>query len=338
MATSLSWGGSRHLAGGVIHTGVRLCWLLAVAIVLVPGPTDLGAQAPSDPPPAGWQPTGARVTWRNISFIVPPGMSGAAQADLYEMGGPGMRGRGTQCGIIILGEMPARGDLATQAQDTLVSIMSGLKLGVADSQGGSNLIADRRVGRSADGWRYVELSGMVTPGVGGGARIMLIDRGATVIPIFAISAPGNGCVGLSMETTPNSNTITWAALFYSLRVAGAAPSDHLREQIIGGWGGSGAFATAQAGMVQEEDYAPNGRYGGEILGASPTGGLSSSGGGQYVVSADRLTIFPGRGTPSVHLIRIVEDYAVLTPSQSTVRLCKVRVDAGGPHERCLSRR
>ncbi len=296
----------------------------------------VSAQLRSDLPPAAWQPTGARVTWRGISFIVPPGMTGAAQAELYEMGGPGMRGRAAQCGIIVLGEIPARGDLATQAQSILVDSMSGLKLGVADSQGGSNLIADRRVGRSADGWRYVELSGMVTPGFGGAARIMLIDRGATVIPIFALSAPGNGCVGLSMETTPNSNTITWAALFYSLKVSGATPSSHLREQIIGRWGGSGGFAAATAGMLQEEDYAPNGRYSGTILGASPTGQLSSSGGGQYVVDADKLATFPNAGAPSTHLIRVVEDYSVLTPSKPTVRLCKVRVDVGGPHERCLS--
>jgi len=90
-------------------------------------------------------------------------------------------------------------------------------------------------------------------------------------------------------------------------------------------------------MLQEEDYAPNGRYSGSILGASAAGALASSGGGQYVVDGDKLSIFPSAGTPSTHLIRVVEDYSLFTPSKSTVRLCRVRVDVGGPHERCLGR-
>jgi hypothetical protein len=319
-----------------MSTGLPLRWLLAAAIAFVPGTTDLRAQARSDLPPPVWQPTGARITWKGLSFIVPQGMNGTAKGDLYELIGPGIAGRGGACAIVISGEVPSRGDLATYAQAILVANLGGLRLGIADSQGGSNLIADRRVGRSADGWRYVELNGMVTGAAVNRARIMLIDRGATVIPIFGIS--DNGCVGLSFETTPNSNTITWAALYYSLKVAGETPSNHLREQIVGSWGGSGGFATAGSGMLQEEDYAPNGRYGGTIVGASPTGGLSSSGAGQYVVDADKLSIFPSRGEPSTHLIRVVDDYSVLTPSKPTVRLCRVKVDVGGPHERCLSGR
>ena len=115
-----------------------------------------------------------------------------------------------------LGEIPSRGDLATYAQAILVGNLAGLEVGITDSQGGSNLISDRRVGRSADGWRYVELNGMVTSGGADRARIMLIDRGATVIAIMAMSTPGNGCVGLSVETTPNSNTITWAGSLLQL--------------------------------------------------------------------------------------------------------------------------
>lgn len=316
-----------------------LRWLLVAAIALVPGTTDLRAQLRSDLPPPAWQPTGARITWKGLSFIVPPGMSGAAKGDLYEMVGLGMRGRGGVCVIVISGELPSRGDLATYAQAILVGNLASVGAGVADSQGGSNLIADRRVGRSADGWRYVELNGMFTQGAGGRARIMLIDRGATVISIFAISQPGNGCVGLSFETTPNSNTITWAALYYSLKLAGATPSDHFREQIIGRWVGSGMSKAAGAGMLQDEVYAPNGRYGGASLLATATGQQlsSSTGDGHYVVDADKLAIFPNAGKPEAHLIRVVEDYSLRTPSKSTVQLCKVRIIVAEPYERCLPR-
>jgi hypothetical protein len=317
-----------------------LRWLFVAAFAFVSGTTEILAQLRSDLPPPAWQPTGTRITWRGLSFIVPPGMSGAAKADMYEMGGVGMRGKGGQCAILVLGEMPSRGDLATQAQSILVDGLSGIKLGVADSQGGSNLIADRRIGHSADGWRYVELNGMVTQGFGGRARIMLIDRGATVVPIIAISAPGNGCVDLSIETTLNSNTITWMALYYSLKLVGATPSDHMRQQIIGYWEGAGTSKTAGAGMLQDEVFAPNGQYGGASLGAlTPGKQLSSStGDGQYVIDADKLVIFPNAGTPEAHLIRVVEDYSLLTPSKSTVQLCRMKVDVAGPYERCLSRR
>jgi hypothetical protein len=267
-------------------------------------------------------------------------MSGSAKGDLYEIVGLGMQGRGGSCGFVISGEVPYQGDLATYAQNLLVANLSTAGGRVTDSQGGSNLVADRRVGHSADGWRYVELSGMLAQGVGGRARVMLIDRGKTAVPILAISSSGNGCVGLSMETTPNSNSITWLALYYSLRLAGAAPSHHLREQIIGRWGGSGFSAAAGLGMVQEEVYAPNGRYGGSSLIGTAAGQQvsSSSGDGSYVVEADKLAIFPNTEKPAVNLIRIVEDYSLMTPSRSTVHLCKVRVDVGGPYERCLARR
>jgi hypothetical protein len=312
--------------------------LVVVAIASVPGTTYVFAQPRLDLPPAAWQPTGARISWKGLSFIVPPGMSGAAQNDLYEMVGLGMRGRGGQCGIV-LGEIPSRGDLATYAQDLLVGNLAKLGAGIADSQGGSNLVADRRVGRSADGWRYVELNGMVNSSGVNRARMMLIDHGATVISIFAVSAPGNGCVGLSLETTPNSNTITWVELYYSLKLVGATPSNHLREQILGHWVGSGMSIAAGAGMLQDVVYAANGRYGGESLTATATGKqVSSSGDGSYVVDAEKLAIFPNAGKAEAHLTRVVEDYSVMTPSKPTVQLCSVRVDVAGPYERCLSRR
>jgi hypothetical protein len=316
---------------------IPLRWLLIAAIALVSGTTDLVAQARPDLPPPVWQPTGPRVTWKGLSFIVPPGMRGTPMGDLYEMVGLGMRGRGGMCAIVI-SEIPSRGDLATYAQTVLVGNLARLGAGVFDSQGGSDLVADRRVGRSADGWRYVELNGMVNSGGIDRARLMLIDRGTTLISILAFSQPGNGCVGLSIETTPNGNTITWEALYYSLKLVAATPSNHLREQILGSWAGSG-FA-AGAGMLQDEVYAANGQYGGAILGATATGSqlTSANAAGRYVVDRDTLAIFPTAAQPEAYLIRVVEDYSLTTPSRSTVRLCKVKVDVAGPYERCLSRR
>lgn len=76
---------------------------------------------------------------------------------------------------------------------------------------------------------------------------MLIDRGATVIPIIAISTQSNGCVSLSSEPSPFINTITWAALYYSLRLQGAIPSNHLRQQIVGRWENFGILGTVAPG-------------------------------------------------------------------------------------------
>ena len=97
---------------------------------------------------------------------------------------------------------------------------------------------------------------------------------------------------------------------------------------------------AGVGMLQDEGYAPNGRYGGASLGARATGQplSSSTGVGRYVVDADKLATFPDGGKPEAHLIRVVEDYSLMTPAKSTVQLCKMRVDVAGPYERCLSRR
>lgn len=322
--------------------GAVLGWLLVSAIALLADGNAAGAQ----PPPVAWQPTGARITWRSLSFIVPPNMSGAANADFYEMGGLGITGTIGVCAIWIVGETPADGDLATQAQSILLANLAGIRLGVADSRGGPNLIGERRVGRSADGWRYVELNGMITEGSGGRARIMLIDRGATVIPIIAISTQSNGCVSLSSEPSPFNNTITWAALYYSLRLQDAMPSDHLRQQIVGRWENFGMLGTVApggqgAGALRGEAYAPNGRYSSAMLAAKEgTGQMlgSYSGDGRYVVDGDKLAIFPdAAGAPEAHLIRVVEDYEATTPLKSTVRLCKVKRDQLSPYELCLSR-
>lgn len=318
--------------------GAVLGWLLIAATTLLADGNAAKAQPPGALPPVAWQPTGARITWRGLSFIVPSNMSGAAKADFYEMGGLGIEGTTGVCAIFILGETPADGDLATQAQSILVANLAGINLKVADSGGGPNLIGDRRVGRSADGWRYVELNGMITEGSGGRARIMLIDRGATVVPIIAVSSPGNRCVSLTVERNAfSNNTITWTALYYSLRLPGATPSVHLRQQIVGRWENFGM--AAGVGVLHGEAYAPNGRYGSEMLAdretKQPLG--SYSGNGRYVVDGDKLAIFPDTGTPEAHLIRIVEDYEATTPLKSTVRLCKVKKDLLSPYELCLTR-
>lgn len=302
-------------------------------------------RAPQALPRVAWEPTGPRTTWRDISFIVPLGMRGTDRGHYYDMAGTGISGPNDQCTIVILGEVPSGSDLARQAQDVLVTALDGLGLTVVNPGAASDLTADRRVGRSADGWGYVELSGILGGRLEGRARIMLIVRGATVVPVIAVASQGNGCVGLPGETTPGGNTITWAALFHSLKIAGSPSSTHLREQIVGRWNSLSASSGGRVGTSQGEAYAPNGRYAHVgMLGAhgpvSPSGsGFMAqrfTGDGRYVVEGNRLTIYPDRGSPQTNLMRIVEDREARAPGRSTVRLCKISFDVL-PYESCLPR-
>jgi hypothetical protein len=301
-------------------------------------------QTRAQPPPrAAWEPSGPRTTWRDISFIVPAGMQGVDKGDFYDMSGRGIAGGSLgNCAIVILGEVPAGADPARQAQDLLVTAIGGLGQRVANSRGESDLTIDRRAGRSSDGWNWVELSGMLGEAVGSRARIMLIVRGARAVPIIAIATTGNGCVGLAGETTPGGNTITWAALYHSLKLAGSPPSAHLREQIVGRWEGLSATTGGQIGASQGETYAANGRY----ARASMIGGYGPdsdflargfTGEGRYAVEGNLLALFPDRGSPQSMLARIVEDREPTTPPRTTVQLCRINVDVGGPYERCLPR-
>jgi len=296
------------------------------------------AQAPSQAlPAAAWEPTGPVTTWRGISFIVPAGMRGTDKRDFYDMAGPGIKGRLGQCSILIMGEVPAGPNLARQAHELLVEAMAGVGGRVANSRGGPDLTSDLRVGRSGDGWLWVELNGMLGEGVGGRARIMLIARGATVVPVIAVAGSGNGCVGLQGETTANGNTITWLALYYSLKLPGATPSTSLREQIIGSWDAVSVSVQGGMGGSRGESYASNGRYGGIQVAAGSGYARSSAGDGRYVVEGHRLTIFPDQGPPQTHLARIIAEREGTTPPRETEQLCKISVDVGGPYERCLPR-
>jgi hypothetical protein len=320
----------------------RMTALCAALIGSAASATAVTHTRPQAPPRVAWEPTGPPTMWRGISFIVPAGMRGVDKRDFYDMAGPGINGRIGQCSILILGDERAGPDLAKQAQDLLVSAMASLGQRVVNARAESDLTADRRVGRSSDGWDWVELSGTLGEGVGGRARIMLIVRGATVVPIMAVAVSGNGCVGLPSEPTAGSNTITWAALYHSLRLAGSTPSAHLREQIIGGWAAMSVSTGGQVGTSQGETYAPNGRYArASMVGAYGAGSeflaRGFTGDGRYVVEGNRLSIFPDRGPSQTTLVRIVEDRVATTPPRTTVQLCKINVDAGGPWERCLPR-
>lgn len=294
-------------------------------------------------PPIAWEPGSQRVTWKGLSFVVPAGMRGADKGDFYDMGGAGIKG-GTlgQCAMVILPDAAAAPDPARQAQDVLVTTIAGLGQRVVNSRGEADLTIDRRAGRSSDGWSWVELNGMLAEGVGGRARIMLVARGATVTPILAIASGGNGCVGLANETTPNGNTITWAALYHSLRVTGSPPSTHLREQIVGRWESLSATTGGQIGASQGETFAANGRYArASSIGAyGPDSDFLSkgyTGDGRYVVEGNRLSIIPDRGSAQTVLARIVEDREPAVPPRTVVRLCTIHVDVAGPYERCLAR-
>ena len=137
--------------------------------------------------------------------------------------------------------------------------------------------------------------------------------------------------------TVNSNTITWLALFYSLRLAGSTPSTRLREEIIGTWDALSVSVQGRMGGNRGETYAANGRYGGIQVAAGDGYARSSTGDGRYVVEGHRLTIFPDQGPPQTHLARIIAEREGTTPPRDTEQLCKINVDAGGPYERCLPR-
>lgn len=143
------WDGKAKAWFGDVLSGCRavLGWLLIVAITLLVDGNVTRAQSP----PVTWQPTGARITWRGLSFIVPPNMNGAAKSEFYEMGGLGITGTMGVCAIWIVGETSADGELATQAKNIFLANLAGVNLKVTDSRGGPNLIRERRVGRSADG-------------------------------------------------------------------------------------------------------------------------------------------------------------------------------------------
>jgi hypothetical protein len=262
------------------------------------------------------------------------------------MAGKGISGPDGECTILLFGEVPAGSELARQAQDLLVSTLGNFGVKVMNSIGESDLTVDRRLGRSADGWSYVELGGMLAGDQAGRARIMLIVRGATVVPVIALASRGNGCVaGVPGETTAFGNSITWAALYHSLRIAGSPPSTHLREQIVGRWESLSASTGARVGTSQGETYAPNGRYAhvgmvGAYGPVSPGGSdfmtQSFTGDGRYVVEGNRLTISPDQGSPQTNLIRIVEDREATAPGRSTVRLCKIHLDVL-PYESCRPR-
>ena len=238
--------------------------------------------------------------------------------------------------------MPAGPNIGRQAQDLLVEAMGGLRLRVVNSRAESDLTIERRAGRSADGWNWLELSGMLSEGVGYRARIMLIVRGATVVPIMAVAANGNGCVGLPAETTSFTNTITWAALYHSLKLAGSTPSAHLSEQIVGGWEACRRPLGHKSGPAREKPMHPTvdtpaRAWSGVMMPDRNFVARGFTGEGRYVVAGNRLSIYPDRGPSQTTLIRIVEDRVANAPGRTTVQLCKINVDVGGPRERCLPR-
>jgi hypothetical protein len=276
-------------------------------------------------------------------------MHGTDRGNYYEMSGRGISAPSGTCNIFVLREEPADQNVVLQAQSQLVGQLASAGLGVADYQGGKDLTLAGRAGRSPDGWEYIELSGMLTGDANGRARVMLIVHGATVIPVIGVASNDNGCVGLLEESTAHGNTITWAALYHSMRINGAVPSDHFREQIVGPWSGS-AFATrASAGVIQDVTFAPNGRYGGHgTIGVEREGPDEShvvsrhyTGDGRYLIEGNRLAIYPDRGAPQSSLVRIVEDYKAAPSLRTTVRLCTVKTDTANrlaPYESCLDRR
>lgn len=317
----------------------RLTALFVAAIGSAVGAMAVSQTGPQERlPAANWEPTGPVITWRGISFIVPAGMRGTDKGDLYEMIGQGVTGRMGQCAIVIGREVAAGPEPVRQAHEVLVANVASIGQRVANSRGESDLTIERRGGYSADGWKWIEISGMLGAGIGDRARLMLITRGATVVPIMAFATGGNGCVGLVRETTPFNNTVTWAGLYHSLKLAGSTPSPHHRDWIVGGWESLAGSTKPEGGISSGETFAPDGRYARVSVVAGPGFEKAGFGDGRYVVAGNRLATFPDRGPAETTLMRIVADHVATTPPRTMLQLCRITVDVGGPRERCVPRR
>jgi hypothetical protein len=277
-----------------------------------------GGSNPQPVPEVHWKPTGARTTWENTSFIMPPGLMGAAATDRFEMSALGEATGKGQCAIEILRPMAASGDLATQAESLLKEYFVPQGVLLRDPEYGTNFAAFRVYWVSPKGWDFVEITAEVRgpddmPSDARG-RIVLVGLGTKVVPIFAFTPSSKGCLSLKRDAFQDLNNFTWQWLYYSLEFSGATrPPFDLTQKVIGKWstfaGGGGQ------GALVAEIYAANGRYATDAtlgtwreVSATEIGLFTTTftGSGRYAVAGDTLARFPDRGAADASLFRVVE--------------------------------
>lgn len=283
------------------------------------------------PPPPGWKPEGARVTFSGVSFIAPAGMTGTDQTSRYDL----VDGK---CAITVNPPIAASGDLAAQAQALLTQAYAAQGYQVLDDNYGTNLVANRTTGRSAKGWEWVELRAELRksgPSPERGHLLLVAMGGGQVLPILGYSANNDGCTQLAHDNTAGIvGELRWRQLAHSLELPGVQPAT---LSVVGQW------SLFQGASGQEYVFAANGRYqfwGGltqaHQVSATEIELVTSTFGGDgfYEVHGDVLSLFPdGRAAESM-LFRVFEQHAVSPVGNVTreVKLGLMKQDVGGPYE------
>jgi hypothetical protein len=287
--------------------------------------------APPRAPEPGVTLAGTRQAWQGYSFIVPPTMTGVSADEAFIMSADASAGQGG-CAIILSPEIPATGDLLTQALQHLNRVAAEV-YGGSLREGGMSATRPPSRGVSGAGWRYAFAQGEVLTAEGfptdNHVRVLLVDLGATVATITGIEAANNRCLGAL-----NPQSLSWQWLFYSLDFPAFAARDPnlLASQVFGIW----AIGGNTTGL--KEIYAANGRYGAattlltyqeysatEVLQTATTFG----GQGAFNVSGDRLSRFPDNGPAETVLFRIEQEMNQATPSGWLPRLYQLQRGSDG---------
>jgi hypothetical protein len=295
-----------------------------------------GGQALPEP---AWRPMGQRVTFGDVSFIVPPGMTATDATDRYELVDPGGVGGTNACAITINPPTAAVGDLAQQADDIIKQAYEALGYQVLDDNYGTDLLAHRTYGRSAAGWEYVELRAELRRDEPSAERghVLLVGLGDTVVPFIGYSPTSSGCTQLDHDfTTGIVGELRWRQLYFSLEFPTFSPEPAGAPAVVGRW------TLFQGASGQQYVFAPNGRY--QFWGALSTQPEpvevtdQFEGDGAYAVEGDVLALFPGGDGASSTLFRVFEQYAVSPSGEASVetKLGLMKADVAGPFEVPLS--
>lgn len=292
----------------------------------IPPPTPTPNPTPTIPEPNPGI-TGPRRSFGDYGYVVPPGMTEALYSDGVGLikGGPG---DAASCAIFLLPLRPAEGDLSLQALSIIQELL------------GQSNVTYRLLGNTNDhvttgisgrGWNYASVSfddifTQVDPASvfqNFGARILLINLGGQVAPVYGIESPRFTCFGPHSQRTD-----TWAYIYYALEFPGhptPLPAGFL-ERLYGTWTSAGGSAASL------ETYQPDGTY---------TDGVGDSSvdmyfvtNGRYEQHGDLLLKFPSNGQPvESHLFRVVYEPAYNPPGTVSPALYKlVNYSTGAAYE------
>ncbi len=257
--------------------------------------------------------TGTRETWREVSFITPPGMTKTARTDGLQFQDA------NNCAFYVLPERPPEADLAAQASSVLFALVGSGFIGLHDEFGGTNGFANWR-GLTPEGFPYLIVRGYLVNTAGkdtAWARSMLVNLGSTVVPIVGLGEK------VCFEDTISGTRLDFDWFYHSLQFPNATPpaSPSLPSQLIGKWRiwGSNYFIG--------KTFAANGHYA-NATGSQTYSQVSSTevlqttttffGDGTYEAHQDRLTRTPASGPKAgvteTHLFNIIEEENSANPT------------------------